>query len=513
VQDKNTTETHECGCGCADCACGKRNRFFRGKRMKAGDFNVEQAYSIERRRIVNRSVIGTGVVNGFLMKKGASDVGPGFALDRHGREIVLAAKTTLGPNNLFVRDEGAGGCRMLPASSAELGRRYLLSVHYAERRFGDVDTGDGCGCGKPEKNYVCETAVFSLTACDPCPCGEEPCHWKCRCGTTDRCGGPMTREPIAREPIEVAGEAEADQMLRRMHELEEVPPPEWWERVPPEVEVVPRRSAGRGPHACVCHRLMGEEVDCSHHALCKWNGYEVDTGDGVALACIVIVDNTDPCQLLGIDVLDPCGPRHLVKSNDLLYDFIRGCDLTHISWVSWWRWHRRRELMPWKLFSHLFYLNLRDSDDPMNGLTAFAVRFSTPVLIDTIRYDSISMRAVTIEQATDWRLIRRIPIVRLDYTPHAAGPFPSGTTDQVRVYVSTDWIRDEIKGRSTWLTWDGFEIEFELDGFGILDCHHQPIDADAIGLEAAPTGNGTPGGIYRSAFRVHAKPARPENAV
>jgi hypothetical protein len=248
---------------------------------------------------------------------------------------------------------------------------------------------------------------------------------------------------------------------------------------------------------------MEAPVDCGPDTLCEWNGYYIDPGDGVALACVTIRRTGDECRPVEIEVLDACGPRRFVKSNDLLYDFLRGCDLTHISWVSWHAWHRRRELMPWPLFASLF----RASD----GRTAFAVRFSSPVLIDTIRYDSVVMRVVTIEQSTDWRLMRRIPIVRLDYTP--SGPVPAGTTDQFRIHVSTDWIGDEISGRSTWLTWDGFAVEIDIFGDGILNCHRVPIDGEALGVDASPSGNGTPGGTYRSSFRVQAKPHKSENAA
>jgi hypothetical protein len=506
--------------------------------MKADDFAIEQLYGIERRRIINRSVIGMGVVNGFKMAKGRSDVGSGLALDEHGREIVLAAKATLGPSNLFLVAPEHGNCRPLPIEKAEPGRHYLLSIHYAERRFGDADLPGGCGCEKPEKNYICETAVFSLTELrERCCCGEPSCDWKCSCRTTDSCGErePFEpREPV--RPIEKPSEAEErpnreliaeepnrelievqpgaiDDVIGRLHETGELPGPGVQERQPPDVTHAPSHHRNRGPHACVCHRLMREDVDCAPPALCEWNGYWIDPCDGVPLACLTIGRGDDPCRPIDIDVLDPCGPRRFVKSNDLLYDFIRGCDLTQISWVSWAAWHRRRELMPWRLFASLFHLNEHNPHDPKNGWTAFAVRFSAPVIIDTIRYDSIAMRAITIEQATDWRLIRRIPITHFDFAQHGDAELPPGTTNQVRVHVSTDWIADEILGRSTWLTWDGFEIEFELDGFGILDCHRQPIDAEAIGLEAAPTGNGSPGGFYRSAFRVHAKPHKSDNAA
>ena len=510
--------THECGCGCTDCACGKRNRFFRGKRMKADDFLIEQLYSIERRRIINRSVIGSGVVNGFEMHAGDSDVGPGFAIDEHGREIVLAHTTKLGLKNVFLVASGASGCRTLRLDQVEAGKLYLLSIHYAERRYGQANLPDSCGCEKPEQNYLCETGVFSLNEiCEPCPCGEQPCDWQCDCQITDGCGDPVPQEPHEHDteqkpPDPNAKRGSLEQAIAHLEKSGEVPPPAHFEAEARD-QFLPRNNrGGRGPHACLCHQRMKDPVDCTPPGLCAWNGYDIDPAHGVALACVEITKTDDECDPVHIVVKDPCGPRHFVKSNDLLYDFIRGCDLTHISWVSWHKWHRRLELMPWPLFYKLFYLNPTDKNDLDNGKTAFVMRFSSPVFISTIRYDSMAMRVITIEQPTDWRLIRRIPIVRFDYTPHNASGLLPGTTDQIRVFVSPDWIDDEIQGKSSWLTGNGFEVEIEFNGYGVLDCHHQPIDADTIGLEAFPTGNGSPGGIYRSAFRVHAKPHKPSYA-
>lgn len=529
--DKNKSLKHECGCGCVECTCGRRNRFFRGKRMKADDFEIEQRYSIERRRIINQSVIGSGVVSGFDMQGGPS-VGPGFALDEYGREIVLAHRAALGRDNLVLVAHDGGGCRILPLDQVDPEKRYLLSIHYAERPYGDADIHGGCGCEKPEKNYVCETGVFSLTEiCEPgCPCGEQPCDWECDCRRSwDSCDEQHPSEGHTHTPEQSPGrlpheasnatidEAERnraiEEAIERLREDGELPPPELFDRKPHRPYPSVRHTrGGRGPHACLCHRVTAREIECTPPHLCHWRGYFIDPTHGVALACVTITKKNDECDPIDIVVGEVCGPRHFVKTNDLLYDFIRGCDLTHISWVSWYWWHRRYELMPWRYFASLFYSNAQNPGDPNNGRTQFVVRFSAPVFIDTIRYDSVQMRAITIEQATDWRLIRRIPIVRFDYTPHTGGLMPN-TTDQIRIIVSSDWVDDEIHGKSSWLSGNGFEVEFELDGFGLLDCHRQPIDAEAIGLEAFPTGNGSPGGIYRSAFRVHAKPHRPGYAA
>jgi hypothetical protein len=76
----------------------------------------------------------------------------------------------------------------------------------------------------------------------------------------------------------------------------------------------------------------------------------------------------------------------------------------------------------------------------------------------------------------------------------------------MRVKVRPEWVRDEIeRGRESWLSERNFRIEIEIYGDYILDCHGQAIDAEPVGLRAAPTGNGSPGGTYRSNFRVERK--------
>ena len=449
----DTRTKHDDDCGCADCQqreecrCGTRNRFFRGKRMRAREFEIEQTYALQRRRLINRSVLGWGVVYGFKMTAPENDVGVGFALDRNGREIVVGEPTTLEPSNTFVLSADASGCRTLPLDRLVPGR-YVLAVHYAERRFGEAHRPGGCGCDDPQKNYVCETAVFSLTPMRDrrCPCGEAPCRGGCDCDTIDNCG-PSTR----------------------------------------------------GPHACICQWLTGDDRDpCDLGKLCEWHGYFIDPADGVALACVVVRTADDKCRPLAIEVEDACSPRRFIKNNDLLYDLIRGCDLTRISDVSWRDWHRSGDLMSWPTFAGMF---------SADGKTTLQVKFSGPVQIDTIRRDTVVITVVTVEQSTGWRLTRRVPLQEIDRTP-SSPTLPKGMTDQMSFVVRPRWVRDEIEpGGQSWLTDREFTVEIEIRGDLILDCHGLALDADAIGLRAAPSGNGTPGGTYLSCFHVEKKPA------
>jgi hypothetical protein len=72
----------------------KRVRFFAGQLLTAADFEAEQTYHMEMRRLHNRSLHGVGIVEGLRVsdddtQSGEVVVSPGFALDGFGNEIVV----------------------------------------------------------------------------------------------------------------------------------------------------------------------------------------------------------------------------------------------------------------------------------------------------------------------------------------------------------------------------------------------------------------------------------------
>src|SRR5687768_12481195 len=76
----------------------RRNRFFHGKMMDVHHFELETAYGIGMRRLLNRLVTGSGVVCGLDVVDAGGDqcsveVTAGVAIDRWGREIVVPART------------------------------------------------------------------------------------------------------------------------------------------------------------------------------------------------------------------------------------------------------------------------------------------------------------------------------------------------------------------------------------------------------------------------------------
>ena len=109
----------------------------------------------------------------------------------------------------------------------------------------------------------------------------------------------------------------------------------------------------------------------------------VDLGHGVPLACVEVVPDDCGGWTFGDDV-DACGPRRLVKRNDLLFDLIRGCDLTRISEIGWGDWHRadgdrgrRSTSSPRR--------SAADGDEQHEYVTTtFWVTFSRPVRKDTL---------------------------------------------------------------------------------------------------------------------------------
>ena len=483
---------------------GLRNRFFSRKRMAAEDFRIEQRHLINRRRLVNRAILGSGVVFGYALE-GAGDstypcgcgeqprpadvaveepdgpagkagkpskvaediqqiqpsepvkqtpeaapialkVLPGFALDRGGREVVLSEAVDVTVDNAFLRVKVNGiWCARVIDETLAAGK-YMLAAHYAEFGVGEAVATSLCGCGDAERPHVCEGVFFSLRwlDCAQCPCGDTDCPDGPDC-VCDACEG--------------------------------------------------RR---RGPHARLVDWATDREVPAASQ-LRPWADHDVAVDDPIDLACVVVVGEPVKCKPIMVTDVDARSPRRIVRTPDTLYDLMNGCDLTRIAEVSWAAWHRKQSRISWQEFSAFFTTDPAGED---SVLTKFTVRFSGPVLAETIHRDVIAMSVQMADGGTGWIRSRRLPLRNLDLTPSRTD-LPPGTTDQIRVAVAKRWVRDEIEmDGESYLNERDFVVEIEIRGDLILDCSGQPVDANSIGLQAAPTGNGTPGGTYFSTFKV-----------
>jgi hypothetical protein len=486
-------------CCTEQCGSGLRNNYFEGKRITPDSFRVEQKYLLERRRLLNRAIHGWGVVYGYELKNGVPagldgprrlGIGAGLALDECGRELLHTDKHVelndiivldenedrIGPDDAFLQREPPPGLEC-----------WLLSVHYAERPVGLVKVKDPCECDYDEWDHTCETVRFSLRriSCDDC-CRDFDCELDCECGTGSCCQED-TRGEYSQE--DTRGEY-SQKDTRGEYSRDE--------------RQVAAATHKRGGCRCLCDHLAklqpGNECDCLYEIEESCGTVRVDLRHGVPLACVGLA--MDDCKRWSFNKVEACGPRRLVKRNDLLFDLIRGCDLTRISEIGWADWHRREEPVTFEDFSN--GLGPIGSKEKEYITGKFWVRFSRAVREDTLRPDCFAMTIMSSEERDGWWQADRVPIIRVDTTGFTDPGDPAGHVRGARIVVDGSWVEDGVRGRKSLFLDDKTRIEFEIRGDFIVDCNGQTVDANARGLSPAPSGNGSPGDTFLSTFLVAA---------
>lgn len=470
-------------CDSDDCASGKRNRYYAGKRMRPVSFEVEQKYQVERRRLLNRAMHGWGVVYGFDLhyqsapggdrharnanagqrpRHATIRIGEGLALDRAGRELVQVGERAVTARDVYISKQdrewlsanaGAGTEQKTAFKQGEDGGRpgtcWLLSVHYAERQEGPVRVKDDCSCDRAEWDYLCETVRYSVERVDATRCrGGQPCELGCRCTVADPCAAH------------------------------------------PE----PR---GRGSHECMSRYLSRLDPNPERPCMTEDGGQlRLDLANGIPLARVGLRWNEcDAPEFTA--VLDDWGPRRLVKRNDLLFDLIRGCDLTRISEISWKPWHRNPGLIAWNEFARYFETGTGKE---------FTVTFSGPVQPATVTVDCFAM-SVVVADSSGWGEPRRVPLADVRLSGPEPGD-PATSTRSATLVFDAEWLADELaKNKKHSLFSRGPSlVEIEVRSCFILDLWGQAVDGSPIGAQPAPTGNGSPGGRFLSPFRVDTRP-------
>lgn len=130
----------------------ERNRFFFGQLLGVEELNREQAYLLEKRWLHNRRVHGYGVVDGLTVEPApdggpAIVVQPGLALDRLGREIVVAE-----PCRVDVRAVGPEPSTVLLAYAEQETERRTIHEGYELRLVpGSATAGDAVALGAVSK--------------------------------------------------------------------------------------------------------------------------------------------------------------------------------------------------------------------------------------------------------------------------------------------------------------------------------------------------------------------------
>ena len=466
------------------CGSGLLNNYYEGKRLTAESFRVEQNYLRERRWLLNRAVHGWGVVYGYPVAPGRTDnaveagqltIGAGLALDRCGREL-LQAETSIGIADLIFLDKNGqkvdqkdalDEANKLQKAAKAAESCWLLRVHYAEQDSAPVTVAGPCRCEHPDWDQTCETVRYSLqwVLCSEC-CRDFKCELTCDCGKGE---GPHKAE-----------DAKGDKPYER------------------------------GACRCLCEHLtklpVGAE-SCWARIGKPYAPAWVDVRNGVDLACVQLVKDYQGQWTFGENV-EACGPRRLVKRNDLLFDLIRGCDLTRISEIGWKDWHRQIDPIPFDHFSD----GLGPVGNHQSGYVTkkFWVEFSRPVRKDTLRPDCFAMTIMAAEPEGGWWQAFRVPIVAVEATRTPEGGGPKDHVLRATMIVDGAWVEDAVRGRRTVFQKGETRVEIEARGDFIVDCNGQTIDANAVGLSPGPTGNGTPGGTFLSTFRVAQAPVAPQ---
>jgi len=81
----------------------ERNNFFYGKLMDVPQFEKEQRYFNQKRLLLNRLALGSGIVCGLNVVRGAGgtlSIQPGVVIDKGGREITIPATIPVNPHQL-----------------------------------------------------------------------------------------------------------------------------------------------------------------------------------------------------------------------------------------------------------------------------------------------------------------------------------------------------------------------------------------------------------------------------
>lgn len=462
---------------CEPCSNAVRNRWFRGKMVTAADYALEQQYMIRRRRMINQSAFGFGIVSGFAVEAEGEGVAvsEGVAFDRHGRELFACERVILKkPDDILWLE--AGKCGLSIGEAPRQKGNYVLAAHYAERDVNGVRIGSDCGDHDCVPNHICETVVFSLR---------------------HECTGDVPLRVAECPALEPRPNAKPDATEYR-----------------PEV-AHPYDDRGLG-NLCLCHDRHDDGHRCCDPccapALSRWKDFQLDFNAGIPLAIVNVGS-------------DDCGHATFEK----VIQIIHACQLTRIQDLGWRNWHERPDLViSFENFASMFVApqssqakQVQDADIVTSSqrrrkdrqavvpdrptsrppvATKFWVCFSAPVQVASITRDVVSMTLIQRDNNEEVGEVYDVPIAGVSCGKTLAHD-PDGTTRGFYFFVHHRFWRGEIDPESA----SGFESETQIllriDGNSIVDWKGRPIDGDSPGRRL-PTGNRSWGGTCLSSWRV-----------
>lgn len=411
------------------CSSNQRNRYFQGKRLTPAALETEQAYSLIRRRLINQMIHGTGVVAGFQIQPGEElEIGKGLAIDALGRELIQTEWSKIPFSQLLVIENGEIQLdeQSRPTQNGvDPDSVWLLSAHYAELKIGQTTVENPCSCDRTEWDYLCETIRYSIEPWNEELLQSSECSLKCDCNGL--------QSPISKSRSACC----IDHCVTEREFLSEC-------------------------------RLMEVNENCGT--------VEIDLNNRVALAKVTL--KPQACDKVQVKSSETCGIRKLVKHNELLFDLIRGCDLTRIASFSWEKWPRE---VDFEVFRGMFPI-LPNSQECVTG---FTVKFDRHINTDSIRPEAIVIRVFFVEGFDEWLEGYRVPILKIT----------ESAENTLAVVVDKDWVNDALF-RNNKFDKGAALIEIEVRGDMIIDCTGQAVDVNR---------SGTPGGVLLKSHLIQAR--------
>ena len=284
----------------------ERNNYFHGKVFSVRDLSAEQRYFNEKRWLINRMVLGWGVVCGLDVKweqeNSRFQIQPGLAFDCCGHEILVCEEKCLPFEDL--EKEAFHPAQQEPGKPV----KYALCLEYDKCKIEPVEL-QPLGCEKQartEYNRIRESFKFSVKPYD------EACHAR-------------NAKPIAC-------------LDRFKHDIQ-------------KEESISCQTPSLHHH--LCHKL---KEGCPECACCAC----------VVLATFDVRRRYAGAPAIEITEFDACTDRRLVYGNNLLYDLI-DCyhgDLPHIVDFDWRKETQHDHQMDWKTF-----VDMMDPNKSDRGLT------------------------------------------------------------------------------------------------------------------------------------------------
>jgi len=332
----------------------------------------------------------------------------------------------------------------------------VLRIHYAEEDVGESYLPSTDCFAKPERRYVRESVVFSLTSV-----GEKD-------------GEQTVQQLNGEDPTDIVDRTSLS--LKKSGLLNAVRPEDDDRRKCANDEP---RTPGVLDLRIGLDNWSNESL-IKAGKLCTKNGLRISP-EGLVLGVLEDV-RFDNCSGVLATAIKCTDLRRIAKSNDLLYALQLGWNLTRITDISWKEWHESND--------EIFLSNFIAAAEKRLTIT-----FSNPIDCSLSSLDCISVQFATSEGAdSGWRHNYLAPI---------NAQFKE---NELTVSFDASWF-EEIRPASSIFRHEGATVTIEIYGDLILDVNGLPVDANARGtgvpgVGGFETGNGTPGGTFRSTFKV-----------